>query len=158
MALGFGDANVDVLDGPGFDLALASLGLPPEPDEDLLPTVIAGQARGVVAMWLATRGADADAVRAASAAVDPWSADAVDAASCTSPTTCSVPPVVWSAQDLAAARAVLALPDTQVARVVSDGWSRWSDPRTGTDELLAALGLPAVGPFDAVVARPGEPC
>ena len=71
---------------------------------------------------------------------------------------CSVPPVVWSAQDLAAARAVLALPATQVATVVADGWARWSDARTGTDELLAALGLPGVGPFDEVVARPGQPC
>jgi hypothetical protein len=66
--------------------------------------------------------------------------------------------VVWSPQDRSAARTVLALPETQVARVVTDGWSRWSDPRTGTDELLAALGLPAVGPFDAVVAEAGEPC
>jgi hypothetical protein len=65
---------------------------------------------------------------------------------------------VWSAQDLAAARAVLALPATQVAGVVTAGWARWSDARTGTDELLAALGLSGVGPFDEVVARPGEPC
>ena len=71
---------------------------------------------------------------------------------------CSVPPVVWSAQDLAAARAVVALPAGQVAGVVTAGWARWSDARTGTDELMAALGLPAVGPFDEVVARPGEPC
>ena len=66
--------------------------------------------------------------------------------------------MVWSAQDLAAARAVLALPASQVAGVVTAGWARWSDPRTGTDELLAVLGLPGVGPFDQVIARPGEPC
>ena len=57
VALGFGHPNDDVLDGPGFHLALTSLGLPPERAEIVLPTVIAGQARGVVAMWLATRAA-----------------------------------------------------------------------------------------------------
>ena len=119
--------------------------------------MITGQARGVVALWLATRGADADAVRSASTSDYPGSADAFERGSLQTGM-CSVPPVVWSAQDLAAARAVLALPETQVARVVTDGWPRWSDPRTGTDELLAALGLPAVGPFDAVVAQPGQPC
>jgi hypothetical protein len=157
VALGFGGDGVDVLEGPAFDLAFASLGLPTEPDEELLPTVIAGQARGVVALWLATRGADADAVRSASTSDHSGSADAFERGSLQTGM-CSVPPVVWSAQDLAAARAVLALPATQVAGVVTAGWARWSDPRTGTDELLAALGLPAVGPFDEVVARPGEPC
>ena len=118
--------------------------------------MVAGQARGVVAMWLATRAADGAAL-AHSASVDPWSAEAIDRRLPDSHE-CRVPPVVWSAQDLAAARAVLALPDTQVAPVVRDGWPRWSDPRTGTDELLAALGLRAVGPFDAIVARAEEPC
>jgi hypothetical protein len=157
VALGFGSDGVDVLEGPAFDLAFASLGLPTEPDGELLPTVIAGQARGVVALWLATRGADADAVRSASTSDHAESADAFERGSLQTGA-CSVPPVVWSAQDLAAARAVLALPVTQVAGVVTAGWARWSDPRTGTDELLTALGLPGVGPFDQVVARPGEPC
>jgi hypothetical protein len=157
VALGFGDDGVDVLERPAFDLAFASLGLPAEPDEALLPTVIAGQARAVVALWLATRGADAAAVRSATTSDYPGSADAFERGSLQTGM-CSVPPVVWSAQDLAAARAVVALPATQVGRVVTGGWSRWSDPRTGTDELLAALGLPPVGPFDEVVARPGQPC
>lgn len=159
VALGFGADSPDthVIDRPAFDLALVSLGLPQEPDEELLPTVIAGQARGVVVLWLATRGADANAVRSGTNADYPGSADAFDRGSLQIGM-CSVPPVVWSAQDLAAARAVVALPATRVAEVVTAGWARWSDPRTGTDELLAALGLPGVGPFDEVVARPGEPC
>jgi hypothetical protein len=112
-----------------------------------------------VALWLATRGADAAAL-AASASFDPWSADLIDRRppGWHESHGCPLPPVVWSAQDRAAARTVLALPAVQVGRVVTDGWSRWSDPRTGTDELLAALGLPPVGPFDEVVARPGQPC
>jgi hypothetical protein len=160
VALGFGADGPDVLvtDSPAFDLALVGLGLPQEPDEELLPAVIAGQARGVVALWLVTRGADANAVRLATTSDNPGSADAFERGSLQSSDPCSAPPVVWSAQDLAAARAVVALPATQVAAVVADGWARWSDPRTGTDEFLSALGLPAVGPFDEVVARPGESC
>jgi hypothetical protein len=159
VALAFGADSPDthVIDRPAFDLALVSLGLPQEPDEELLPMVIAGQARGVVALWLATRGADAKVVRSGTTSDYPGSADAFERGSLQIGM-CSVPPVVWSAQDLAAARAVVALPATQVAGVVTAGWARWSDARTGTDELLAALGLPGVGPFDEVVARPGEPC
>lgn len=159
VALGFGanSPDVHVIDTPAFDVALVSLGLPQEPDEQLLPTVIAGQARGIVALWLATRGADADGVRSGTTAAHADSADAFDRGALQTGA-CSVPPVVWSAQDLAAARAVVALPATQVAGVVTAGWARWSDPGTGTDELLTALGLPPVGPFDEIVARPGEPC
>ena len=103
-------------------------------------------------------GADGNAVRLATTSDNPDSADAFERGSLQSSDPCSAPPVAWSAQDLTAARAVVALPATQVAGVVTAGWARWSDPRTGTDELLAALGLPGVGPFDQVVARPGEPC
>jgi len=157
VALGFRADSAHGRSGAGFDLAFVSLGLPQEPDEALVPTVVAGQARGVVALWLATRGADAAAVRSATNSDHAGSADAFERGSLEYGM-CSVPPVVWSAQDLAAARAVVALPATQVAGVVTAGWARWSDPRTGTDELLTALGLPAVGPFDEIVARPGESC
>jgi hypothetical protein len=53
---------------------------------------------------------------------------------------------------------VLTVADADTARIVAGEWARWSDPRTGTDELLAALGLAGVGPFDNVVARPGTSC
>jgi hypothetical protein len=111
----------------------------------------------VVALWLATRGLDPDAAAAASTAADPGSADAFARGS-VEDDTCNAPAVVWSGQDLAAARAVIALPDEDVTRIVGDGWGRWIDPRVGTDELLAALGLDPVGPFDEVVARPGNSC
>ena len=71
---------------------------------------------------------------------------------------CDVPAVMWSAQDVAGARAVLALPEAAVAVVVGEDWERWVDPRTSTDELLTALGLDEVGPFEEVEARPGQPC
>jgi hypothetical protein len=154
VPLGFeGELDEDA----GSDLALRVVGLPVEPDDDLLPTVVAGQARGVVALWLATRGLDPDDAAAASTAADPGSADAFARGS-VEEDSCNAPAVVWSGQDLAAARAVLALPDEDVARVVGDGWGRWIDPRVGTDELLAALGLDPAGPFDEVVARPGNSC
>ncbi|MFN0284014.1 MAG: hypothetical protein ACKVZ6_18855 [Kineosporiaceae bacterium] len=142
----------------GSDLARSVVGLPVVADDDLLPTVVAAQARGVVALWLATRGLDPDDAAAASTAADPGSADAFARGSVEEEDPCNAPAVVWSGQDLAAARAVLALPDEDVARIVGDGWGRWIDPRVGSDELLAALGLDPVGPFDEVVARPGNSC
>lgn len=148
----------ELVEDAGFDLAFRVVGLPVEPDDDLLPTVVAGQARGVVALWLATRGLDPAAAAAASTAAAPGSADAFVRGSVGEEDPCNAPAVVWSAQDLTAARAVLALPDDDVARVVGDGWEHWIDPRVGTDELLAALGLDPVGPFDEIVARPGNSC
>ncbi|MDQ1500307.1 MAG: hypothetical protein QOI86_3647 [Actinomycetota bacterium] len=157
VPLGF-DQGSEVGDDPGFHLAFAALDLPTEANEEMLPAVLAGEARGVVALWLATRGLPAgDAARATTAEL-PGSPDAFDRGSLLAASACVVPAVVWSAQDLAAARALLALPESDVAGVISDGWARWADPRTGTDDLLAALGLPGVGPFDVVVARPGQPC
>ncbi|MGK2949044.1 MAG: hypothetical protein ACSLFP_10745 [Acidimicrobiales bacterium] len=134
----------------GLDLAHRVLGLPVEPDEDLLPTVVAGEARGVVVLWLATLGLDLDATAEAIADAERWTNAGVD--------DCEEPALAWSRQDVAAARAVVALPDDDVSRIVRQGWERWTDPRVGTDELLAALGLDPVGPFDEVVAQPGSSC
>jgi hypothetical protein len=149
----------ELVEEAGSALAFRVVGLPVEPGDDLLPTVVAGQARGVVALWLATRGLDPDDAATASTAADPVSADAFARGSVQDvEDPCNAPAVVWSGQDLAAARAVLALPDDDVTRILGDGWEHWTDPRVGTDELLAALGLDPVGPFDEVVARPGNSC
>jgi hypothetical protein len=147
VSLGF---EGELVERAGSDLASRVLGLPVEPGDDLLPTVLAGEARGVIVLWLATRGFDADAAADTIADAERWSnAELED---------CEEPALVWSRQDLAAARAVLALPEDDVTRIVGDAWERWTDPRVGTDELLAALGLDAVGPFDEVVAQPGSSC
>lgn len=138
-----------IIERSGSDLAFGVVGLPVEAGEDLLPVVVGGQARGVVALWLATRGLDAEAT-------DSEIADASTGAKTLE--LCDVPAVTWSAQDLIAARAVVALPETDVARELSNDWERWIDPRTSTDELLTALRLDEVGPFDEVGARPGRPC
>ena len=155
IPLGF---DHDAIEISGGDLALTAVGLPVEADDMHRPTVVAGEARGVVALWLASRGLDAEA--AAEAATSPGvdSPNTFDRGALDEVEGCSVPAVVWSAQDLAAARAVIAMPDGDVRRVIGDEWGRWTDPATGTDELLAAVGLDPVGPFDRFEARPGEPC
>jgi len=144
--------------------AFAALGLPPEPGEGDRPNVVAGQARGVVALWLATRGLDPGASRKLTTAApgngnrDAGGPDSFDRGYVDWPNICGTSPVVWSAQDLAAARAIVAAPEAEVKAVVHAGWERWRHPGTGTDELLAALGLPAVGPFDAVETRQETQC
>lgn len=129
-------------------VAFHALGLPLPPDADPLPKVIAGEARGVVALWLATRGMPAPEARHLVRALS--GNDAFERGQAW-PQMCG--PVVWSPQDLAAARSVLALDPTTVASVVAADWARWSDPRTTTDAFLASLDLPSAGPYDRVVPR-----
>ncbi len=143
------------LAGQGADLAFTAVGLPTRPDDAFMPLVVAGEARGVVALWLSVRGLDLDdqLQEATSGESDPYldgSGDDVEL--------CEVPSVVWSRQDLEAARAVIQLPEATVVRALGTDWSRWIDPATGTDELLAHLELPSVGPFDQLTPRPGRPC
>lgn len=152
--------TIGTFTGARRDLALAAVGLPTRPDEELLPTVIAGQARGVVSLWLSVRGLEPDdqVRRTTIPHLDPSTADSFERGSLDGVGACSVPSVVWSGQDLAATRAVIGLDDALVAGILETQWERWTDPATGTDELLAALGLPAEGPYDQVTPRPGEPC
>jgi len=155
-----------------FLVALASLDLPVGPaavqpggrGSGPRPLVVAGQARGVVALWLATRGLDPDAAikratagRRGQRGATPATADAFDRGFAW-PTSCETAPVVWSAQDLAAARAILGRPAAEVTSAVHRGWDRWRDPGTGTDALLAEVGLPPAGPFDQVVSRDPGSC
>jgi hypothetical protein len=135
--------------------ALASVDLPTEPREGV-PTVVAGQARGVIALWLTTRGLDRTDALAMATSRAPGG-DAFDRGSIEDDP-CANPSVVWSEQDLAAARALISLPDARVRSVVADGWSRWSDPATPTDDLMAALGLAPVGPIDHVEPRRRDTC
>jgi hypothetical protein len=142
--------------------AVAAVGLPTRAGPDDRPTVIAGQSRGVLALWLAARGLDAvDAQRLATHHYEPDYHDVPDPPTALElgmawpdPCLAGPPPVAWSAQDLAAARALLALPEGQAHDLLLAGWDRFTDPGTGTDELLAAAGLDPVGPPDHVVAVP----
>lgn len=135
-----------------FEVALTVLGLPTDEPDDSRPMVIAGQARGVVALWLATRGMTRQDALDAATAADSEDSDALSEG-LTWPEGCMTPPVVWSRQDLEVARTVIALPEADVHAVVEAGWARWSDPSTTTDQLLAALGLPGVGPIETFPSR-----
>jgi hypothetical protein len=119
---------------------------------------LAGQARGVMALWLATRGADADTVvamtsvdsdagRASASGARPW------------PNTCVAGPVaaVWGLTDLEAARRLIAAPEAEVRHALWSGWRRFTDPSTSTAELLDALGLEPVAPVRGSTPS-GEPC
>lgn len=158
VPLGFGSELEHPEFDPGFDLVFVALGIPPEADAQKLPTVLAGEARGVVAIWLTARELDADDTARVSTSPAAGSPDPFERGLLEVVEPCAIPAAVWSAQDFAAARSVLALPAAEVQTVVVGGWDRWTDPRTGTDEFLAELGVAAHGPYDEVVARPGQGC
>jgi hypothetical protein len=104
-----------------------------------------GEARGVIALWLATRGADADSVHGLTdferdpapgeAEHRPWP----------DPCYAGEAPVRWSEGDVLAARALTELPEPEVAAVLAEGWDRYLDPATTTEELLDAFGLEPAG-------------
>jgi hypothetical protein len=50
------------------------------------------------------------------------------------------------------------LPEQTVRDVLRSDSDHWSDPATTTDELMEALGLDPVGPFEKVAARPEDYC
>ena len=158
------EAMEDRMRAARFLVSLAAVGLPVVPDPGPKPVVVAGQAGGVVALWLAARGLDGDAAARLATAQKrgqekaiPASADAFDRGYVW-PSSCDSAPVVWSSQDLAAARALLALPAERALAVVHTGWDRWLDPATPTDDLLLAAGLPPLGAPDDVVSRDPGGC
>ncbi|MEY2420498.1 MAG: hypothetical protein QOI95_565 [Acidimicrobiaceae bacterium] len=131
--------------------ALWAVGIATRDLED--PCPLAGRAQGVVALWLAfqdrpaseayglVHGAEvADGgtatVSYAEGFAFPADANAADLGRA---------PVVWSAPDLAAARALLAMDDDHVRTQLHASWNRFTDPATPTDVLLVALGLDPVG-------------
>lgn len=157
VAIEYGEEVGYTLGTVSFQLALGVVGLPDEDDADRMPAVAAGQARGVVALWLATRGKDPGEVYELTNSPIPSSSDPYERGTLEEGD-CATPAVVWSGQDLAAARTIVAMPAEEVARVIAARWAHWTDPSTSTDELLVALGQPTAGPFDEVEPRPGNPC
>lgn len=140
-------------------LGLWAVGLPLVA-EDGAPCSVSGQARGVVALWVAAQGKRADAARGfvSGSWSEVKSADNefdvapewLDGYVWTGDVT---PPVLWSKNDIAAAKALVDLDPTAVRGEVWSGWSHWLDPASSTDELLASLGLSSPGPVAA--APPG---
>jgi hypothetical protein len=149
------NSHPDNFDAARLRLAAHAVGLPTEATR--IGTVVAGQARGVVALWLATRGLDA---RAAGRFVRDGSVDHPDVPDATDrgaiwPGLChdEVGVLQWAPKDLVAVRALMARPSADVARLLHDGWSRFTAPTTTTDELLVAAGLAPLGPPERVEAR-----
>ncbi|MCZ7528922.1 MAG: hypothetical protein M5U31_00395 [Acidimicrobiia bacterium] len=147
------NANDSALLADRLLVAFTALGLPLYGSVDM-PMVLSGEARGVVAQWLASRGLPRDEALDL-ATGDPGGDDAFDRGNAW-PDMCG--PVVWSEQDLDAAQALIRLPEAEVATVVVSGRDRWSDPATGTDELLAELGLASAGPYDEFETRVDDFC
>ena len=140
-------------------IALHAVGLPVEPPAGL-PQNVTGEARGVVALWLAARGLEPraadDLLRPDLAPESPGGALERGMAW---PDPCygeRPAPVAWSAQDLEAARALVTLPDGEVHELILSEWERFTAAETTTDDLLEAAGLEPVGPFDDVRPAPVE--
>ena len=144
-ALGFSASRRALVDTRSL-LALSALDLPVEATPEGPPLVVAGQARGVLALWLSTRGLGPVDTRRLTTSRTPDEHD------------CRDPSVALSSLDLRAARALIALPEPAVRAVVHEGWERWRDPAAGADELLAAAGLPPAGPYPAWADGSENPC
>ena len=130
---------------------LWATGSPLEARAERRPCVIAGQARGVLALWVAYHDLPTvEALKRAQAPVpdDHNSSDldpAVVAGSAWPEAASIAAPVVWSAPDLVAARRLLAQPHDQIRSALWADWPRFSNPATTTDEMLTTLGLASVG-------------
>ena len=144
--------------------AFAAVGIPVRPRAGDLPTVVAGQSRGVLALWLAARGLGPEDARTLARAYvpDPNSSPGDEPPTALErgmawPEPCGdvgPAPVAWAPEDLAAAQSILALPEADVRRVVHARWAEFTDASTTTDVLLAAVGLGPVGPVTPVKAAP----
>lgn len=138
---------------------LDAVSLPTRPTERGVPLVIAGQARGVLALWLAGRGMSVE--NAQSLASHHHSDDddpnvtpsALDLGMAwPDPCFAGSPPVAWSAQDLEAARMLMARPESEVNALFEKSWEHFIDPATTTDSLLSDAGLRPLGPSDYLEA------
>ena len=129
-------------------LGAHAVGLPTESGEGGRPLIVAGQSRGVVVLWLATRGLGA---KQASQMVADGSTDGGVAG----PTiTGSIWPgichdegavLVWAPKDLMAARMLLNTPSAKVRAVIHEDWDAVINPATTTDDLLGLLGFGGLG-------------
>ena len=123
-----------------FALAFSAAGLPIDEPADGVPLIVVGQARSVVALWLAAAGLDDDDALDllqpdAEAGDDPLKRSAVWAG-----VACWIPPAVTSIEELELARRLVIGDDARVTEVLAERWGHWTDPATSTVELVAALG------------------
>lgn len=161
--LGYAKAPA-VFVGARIAAGLDAVGLPATGSETRPAALVAGQAPGVVALWLAAQGLDSDETADLlrhhfnpddhAGGDEPAEPDAYDLGQAWPDVCLAGPaPVSWSRQDLEAARALAAEPDDEIRNLLIADWDRLTDPATTTDELLAAAGLEPVGPIDDVPQR-----
>ena len=139
-------------------LGLWSVGLPSVPSGDA-PCWAGGQARGIVALWVAAQGMNGDDAKRFVSGTwnglrDPESGSNVppewiDGYLWISDAT---PPVLWSAADIVAAQTMLSLDATFVRDTLWADWQQWSDPSATTADLMTELGLVPAGGRSAVPA------
>lgn len=153
-----------IQDWPGRDEGRP---MPQAGDTYLAPTECStgGQARAVVTLWLAAQATDATAPYARQQA-DP----AARAARWGSPEDAVSPWInrylggfviadqasrQWTVDDLELAVQLLDRPESAVARELTGGWARWTDPSTTSAELQQALGLDPPRTTDERLAAAG---
>lgn len=133
--------------GARFWVALTAVGVTQDLSEDSVLN-LAHQARGVIALWLATRGVDVATAAAMTSTMDAAhdSSNFVTEYSRPWPDICYAgpAPVAWAYTDADAARVLLEVPEQKVLALLHSGWNRLVDPATSTDELLLALDLEPV--------------
>jgi hypothetical protein len=139
--------NYGSLDEASFILAATAVGFPTGDDahENLL---VDGQARGVIVLWLATAGLSHDSALDL-LEPDEYNDNTPSGQGHVWPGTCTAT-VQWAPQDLVAARSLLAVDREAVGGLLAGDWQHWTAPETSTDDLMAALGLPLVGPPDPI--------
>lgn len=136
-------------------LAARAVGLPADASDNEWPTPTEGRSRGVIALWLATRGMD-PSTRDRLITVDE-SADHLGdiPAGAIWPGACHEDngALQWSPSDIDAARVLFAMPEDEVQRVVLERWEALTGPDASTDELLVAMGAPPLGFVEPVRLR-----
>ena len=136
-------------------IGLWSVRLPTVPAGEA-PCWAGGQARGIVALWVAAQGMNVDDAKVFVSGS--WSGLGDANSNSDVPAEWidgyiwigdSTPPVLWSATDIGAAQAVLTLDATFVRDALWADWPRWSDHATTTEDLMLELGVaPASGRSD----------
>ncbi|MEO8267357.1 MAG: hypothetical protein ABI706_17795, partial [Ilumatobacteraceae bacterium] len=137
-------------------LGLWSVGLPSVPAGDA-PCWAGGQARGVVALWVAAQGMSGDDAKRFVSGT--WSGLGDDHGDSSVPAEWidgyiwvgdATPPVLWSATDIVAAEAMLTLDATLVRDTLWADWQQWSDASATTGDLLTGLGVSPAGARSAI--------
>ena len=137
-------------------LGARAVGLPTESGEGRRPLIVAGQSRGVVVLWLATRGLGTKQARqmVADGSTDGGPAGPTITGSIW-PGIChdegSV--LVWAPKDLVAARMLLNTPSAKVRAVIHEHWDAVIDPAATTDDLLELLGFGGLGEPEIVQSQ-----